>query len=236
MLHRARREATKLGRALIGEIQNTQQSEQDVITSFNKLYYDSHLSGKTWAKTNFLGVGLQKCVADLWVYQEIISERTPDLIIECGTAAGGSALYLASICDLVHNGRVISIDIEGRSNLPKHDKITYLTGSSTSEEILRTVGNSLTENDRVMVILDSDHTRNHVLNELRAYGPLVTKNDYLIVEDTNINGHPVRSDFGPGPMEAVHDFLQECQDFIVDHREEQLLVTFNPRGYLKRIR
>jgi cephalosporin hydroxylase len=90
------------------------------------------------------------------------------------------------------------------------------------------------EDDSVLVILDSDHTKDHVLAEMRAYGPLVTRGSYLIVEDTNINGHPVLPDFGPGPWEAVEEFLQGNDQFQVDRSREKLLMTFNPMGYLRR--
>jgi cephalosporin hydroxylase len=88
--------------------------------------------------------------------------------------------------------------------------------------------------DRVLVILDSDHSRDHVLEEMRMYADLVTPDSYLIVEDTNVNGHPVFPEFGPGPMEAVDAFLAERSDFIIDRSREKLLMTFNPGGYLKK--
>ena len=85
------------------------------------------------------------------------------------------------------------------------------------------------------MILDSDHSYDHVLAELHAYSPIVTPGSYLIVEDTNINAHPVYEEFGPGPMEAVQDFLKERDDFEVDHSREKLLLTFNPHGWLRRL-
>jgi cephalosporin hydroxylase len=86
----------------------------------------------------------------------------------------------------------------------------------------------------VMVILDSDHKRDHVLAELRCLGPLVTPGSFLIVEDTNLNGHPVEPDYGPGPMEAVEAFLAERKDFEIDPRWEKFFLSFSPRGYLRR--
>ncbi len=86
-----------------------------------------------------------------------------------------------------------------------------------------------------MVVLDSDHSKENVLNELRMYDALVTENSYLIVEDTNINGHPALPEFGSGPMEAVEEFLKENKTFDVDKNKEKFFLTFNPRGYLKRI-
>ena len=85
-----------------------------------------------------------------------------------------------------------------------------------------------------MVILDSDHSRDHVLRELELYAPFVTRGCYLVVEDTNVNGHPVVPGFGPGPMEAVTAFLRTAADFTVDHAREKFMLTFNPSGYLRR--
>ena len=87
-----------------------------------------------------------------------------------------------------------------------------------------------------MVLLDSDHRMTHVLEELRIYSPLVTLGNYIIVEDTNINGHPVFRSFGPGPMEALEEFLRENRSFISDRSREKFLLTHNPKGYLRRIR
>jgi cephalosporin hydroxylase len=86
----------------------------------------------------------------------------------------------------------------------------------------------------VMAVLDSDHSYEHVLKELEAYGPLVTPGCYMIVEDTNVNGHPVVPDHGSGPAEAVETFLNESAFFDVDRDRERLLMTFNPGGYLRR--
>ncbi len=90
--------------------------------------------------------------------------------------------------------------------------------------------------ETVLVVLDSDHSHDHVLAELRAYAPLVTPDSYLVVEDTNVNGHPVYEEFGPGPMEAVQDFLKENDTFAVDVTREKFLLTFNPGGWLKKLR
>ncbi len=201
-----------------------------IADQFHQQYYDSGV----WMNTTWLGVPVQKLPLDLWIYQEIMNELKPDLIIECGTADGGSAYYLASLCDLVRNGRIISIDILAKPR-PQHPRITYLTGSSVSAEIQTAVRNAIKPGERVMVILDSDHSLEHVLNELRAYAPLVTSGSYLIVEDTNINGHPVLPQFGPGPMEALQQFLAENKDFQVDLSREKFFVTFFPNGFLKKL-
>lgn len=208
----------------------------EIVLDFHKLYYDDYRKGGTWYATSWLGVPTWKLPLDLWIYQEIVHQVRPDLIVETGTAFGGSALYLASLCDLVRGGEVVSVDLKDEPRRPRHERITYLTGSSTATEIVREIQSRAAWKQSVLVILDSDHTRAHVLAEMRAYAPVVTPGSYMIVEDTNINGHPVYPDFGPGPMEAVGEFLETNRDFQVDESKEKFLLTFNPRGYLKRVR
>lgn len=214
--------------------ENNKLEKNFIIDHFHKLYYESY--EKTWLNTYWFGLQTSKCPLDLWIYQEIIFEIKPDIIIESGTFKGGSALFLASILDLLNNGLIISIDIEKMENRPNHNRITYLLGSSTSKEIMEDVQRFIVNKNQIMVILDSDHKKEHVLNELRIYSQFVTKGSYIIVEDTNINSHPIFPDFGPGPMEAVKDFLEENKDFVIDKSREKFYLTFNPDGYLKRVR
>lgn len=209
-----------------------EQPESDIVDEFHKLYYESP---NTWRNTFWLGIPAQKCPLDLWIYQEIIFKVKPDCIIECGTYAGGSALFLASVCDLVKRGTIITIDVEAREGRPKHKRIKYLLGSSTSTEIVDKVSASIKNKHSVMVILDSDHSKDHVLNELRIYSEFVTRGSYLIVEDTNINGHPVLPEFGPGPMEAVREFLSENKDYVLDRSQAKFYMSFNPDGWLRRV-
>ncbi len=213
-------------------------SQEDIITnlsnSFHKLYYKS--LERTWNNTYWLGKRILKCPLDLWIYQEIIFEQKPDVIIECGTSYGGSAFFLAKMCDIVENGRVLTIDIVEEKDRPMHDRIKYFKGSSISNEIVEQIKKEVKQGDKVLVILDSDHSKSHVLNELRSYCGMVTKGSYLIVEDSNINGHPVANNFGPGPMEAIFDFLKENKDFIIDKPKEKFFLTFNPNGYLRKIK
>lgn len=210
------------------------KTEKELVDQFHKLYYDSHAFGKTWMNTFWLGIPVQKCPLDLWVYQEIIFELKPDIIVECGTASGGGSLFFASMCDLMNNGRIITIDTEDIEGRPQHKRITYLHGSSTSKEVVEKVENLIKEDDKVMIFLDSDHSKDHVLSELEIYSKLVTKGSYLVVEDTNINGHPVFSYFGPGPMEAIEEFLRKSKIFVVDGSKEKFYLTFNPNGYLRK--
>lgn len=214
---------------------NSQPDARRVRDAFHRLYYGTGREPGPWRHTYWLGVPVFKCPLDLWVYQELIVELRPDWIIETGTAYGGSALYLASICDLLGHGRILTVDVVQGVSRPNHPRIFYVTGSSTSAQVLDTVTRSVRGASVVMVILDSDHSRDHVLNELRQYSNLVTLGSYLIVEDTNVNGHPVCPEHGPGPMEAVVSFVEEDKRFEVDVSREKFLMTFNPRGFLKKV-
>jgi cephalosporin hydroxylase len=100
--------------------------------------------------------------------------------------------------------------------------------------IVAAVTERIPKEAEVMVILDSDHTYDHVSAEIDRYSPLVTLGQFLIVEDTMLNGHPVHDDFGPGPMEAVETFLQASNEFTLDPIGDKFLVSFNPKGYLRR--
>jgi cephalosporin hydroxylase len=211
-------------------------TDKEIVAAFHRLYYDEAENGGTWKNTRWLGVPAHKCPLDLWVYQEMIHELRPDVIVETGTYQGGSALFLASMCDVEGQGRVISIDIEPQPDLPKHDRIEYLIGSSTSEGILEEVRARIGPGDTVMVILDSDHSAEHVSNELAAFAPMVTVGSYLVVEDTNVNGNPILPGWGPGPREAVEEFLKGTDGYEVDESREKFFMTFNPGGYLKRVR
>jgi cephalosporin hydroxylase len=212
-------------------------TNRETIEGFHKLFYDSALD--TWASTFWLGVATEKFPCDLWVYQEIIQELRPDYIVETGTRFGGSAVFMASLCELLGHGHVITIDLAGLASTdnvrPSHPRITYVTGSSTAPETVAVVRAAVEGSRTVMVILDSDHHMTHVLDEMRIYAELVTTGSYLIVEDTNINGHPVASAFGHGPMEAAQLFLADTGDFVVDRSREKFLVTFNPGGFLRKL-
>lgn len=202
-----------------------------IARGFHRHYYRSGV----WQNTYWLGTPVWKTPLDLWIYQELLYELRPDLIVETGTMDGGSAYYLASICELLGKGRVISIDIEDVSGRPVHDRIEYLLGSSTAPETIEQVGLSAERADQVLVILDSEHPRQHVLAEMHAYGPMVSAGSYLVVEDTNINGNPILRKYGPGPMEAVDEFLGSRNDFVIDSSREKHVLTFSPRGFLRKV-
>jgi cephalosporin hydroxylase len=208
--------------------------ERVQLDDFQRLYYERWRKGGGTYDVSWLGYQAVKTPNDLIVYQEIITQCRPELIIETGTRWGGSALFLASICDLLGRGRVITVDVEEFDNRPNHDRIEYMRGSSTDPELFSNVKKIADLSSSVMVILDSDHTERHVSRELDMYADIVSVGQYLIVEDTNINGHPVRPEFGPGPWEAVEGFLGNDSRFVRDAQRERFLVTASPSGFLLR--
>jgi cephalosporin hydroxylase len=205
-----------------------------ITRDFHELYYDAAATGGTWKNTYWLGVPTQKSPLDLWIYQELLWSLRPGLIIETGTAHGGSALFLASVCDAIGFGTILTVDIRHVPERPSHPRIKYLVDSSCSETVVAEARGLAADAGMVAVILDSDHSRDWVLRELRTFAPLVPVGGYIVVEDTNINGNPVLPDFGPGPREAVEEFLKESDDFEVDYSMEKLLFTMHPGGFLRR--
>jgi cephalosporin hydroxylase len=208
--------------------------QRQIIDRFHDLYYTRWVKdGGDTVNLSWLGYLTWKCPLDLWIYQELLVRNRPDIVVETGTAAGGSALFMASVFDLLGHGSIVTIDIEAKQGRPEHPRITYITGSSIDPAIVEEA-KAIVGNSRAMVILDSDHIESHVTAEIVAYSPLVQVGDYLVVEDTNINGHPTYKEYGPGPMEAVAKFLATSDEFEVDERCERFLMTLNPRGYLRR--
>jgi cephalosporin hydroxylase len=213
--------------------------QQRVVDAFHDLYYSLLNEGRgvETIRLSWLGTELLKCPMDLWLYQEIIAASRPDVIVETGTYRGGSAHYLATLCGHVGHGQVVSIDLNPWSDMPRpqHERLSYITGSSTDASVLAAVRTHVGRSTNVLVILDSDHTLGHVLAELRLYQQFISVGGLMVVEDTNVNGHPTWPEHGPGPWEAVDTFLKENPDFVADRGLERFLLTMNPRGYLRRI-
>lgn len=207
-------------------------------------------SGKHRYTYNFTWMGrpIIQLPADIVAMQEIIWKVKPDLIVETGIAHGGSLVFSASMLELLgDDGIVLGIDIDIRKHNraeidahPMRKRITLLEGSSTSDAVLAEVNEIAKSRKRVLVILDSNHTHEHVAGELRLYSPLVRKGSYLIVLDTVIEDMP--DDLFPGrswgkgnnPKTAVWEFLKTNYRFEIDSDlEAKLQITVAPDGYLK---
>jgi len=199
----------------------------------------------------YMGVPILQYPTDLMVMQEIIWDICPDYIIETGVAFGGMTLFYASVLEILGGGSVIGIDIEVRPHARKVERdwvfhetdMRIIEGSSIDPSVLGKEKEYMKGKD-VLVSLDSNHTHEHVIQELRLYAPLVSVGSYIIVFDTAIEyfGHLDKNQDRPwkkgnNPATAVKAFLQECDDFVVDREVEQRAgVTAAPGGWLRRIR
>lgn len=199
---------------------------------------------RVWAKhrpvfrSRFLGVRALQNPTDAWIVQEIISEVKPDFVVEAGTFHGGSAAYWALILENVNpEGRVITIDIEDLREpeaiaLPiSQRRVDFLLGSSTAPEIVSEVKQRV-NGKRVVVLLDSLHTKEHVAAELAAYASIVPVGSYLIVQDTGVG--PLAGSIGG--RAAVDEFLAANDGWIADREKERFRITNTVRGYLRRLR
>jgi cephalosporin hydroxylase len=210
----------------------------------------------------WLGRPIIQYPTDIVALQEIIWAEKPDLIIETGVAHGGSLILNASILALLDlfdteagksnqiGRKVIGIDIDIRKHNrnaieghPLSNRIELVEGSSTSIEVINKIEELIRSHNRVMVILDSNHSHEHVFNELSIYSKFVTKDQYLIVFDTVIENFPEGSfphrdwDKGNNPFTAVQQFLDLNKDFCLDEKiEDKLLVTVAPSGFLKKVK
>ncbi|HTY91758.1 MAG TPA: CmcI family methyltransferase [Methanocella sp.] len=204
---------------------------------YNVWYYDTGV----WKTTTFMGVNCLKSVSDMWNYQEIIYDLKPSLVIEFGTSQGGSTLFFSQILKLVNpDSKVISVDIDRDriSDLVKKDSHIELMNCSSTDKKVEERLRELKEiyNGPIFAIIDSDHTKKHVLAEIELLSGILIKGDYLIVEDGIVNGHPVLKGWGEGPLEAIEEyFVIHPGDFRHDiDRENKFGFTFAPAGFLIR--
>jgi len=189
---------------------------------------------------------------DMIAMQEIIWEVKPDLIIETGVAHGGSIVYYASLLELIGgDGLVVGIDIDIRQYNrelieahPMKKRIQLFEGSSVSDEIVKEVKKIASQKKKIMVCLDSNHTHEHVLQELNLYADLTTMGSYCVVFDTVIEEMPKNWDWGTrgwgvgnNPKTAISEFLKTNDNFIVNTNVDgKLLISVAPGGYLKRVK
>jgi Cephalosporin hydroxylase len=202
-------------------------------------------------QTTWMGEPLLQVPQDMFAFQEIIWKTRPDFIIEIGVAWGGSVLFNATICEALGHGQVIGVDIYMPDDLKARlmdkgavsKRLHLITGSSVEEETVALVRELTGGSLRTFVILDSHHTRDHVRRELELYSPMVGKDCYLLCGDTIIDRMPAEGprdrDWGPddNPMKALDAFLANNRRFVIDdYFDDKLLLTCNPRGYLRAVR
>ena len=204
--------------------------EWALVDAFHRLYYEKGCVGMPM----WLGLPMIKTPFDLWTYQEVFTATRPDWVIESGTCFGTSAWYFAHILACLGHGQVLSVDItndvvglwhwvlrdeDGTSAVPfterpTHPRLHYLLGDITEPETIAAIAAQV--RGRVMVICDSNHDMAHVSLEMERLAPLVTPGCYLVVEDTNVGGHPIQEGPAPGPYEAVEVFLDKHREFAAD--------------------
>ncbi len=204
---------------------------------------------------SWLGRPIIQLPEDMLRLQEVLYKVKPDLIIETGVAHGGSLIFFATLCKALNKGRVLGVDIEirphNRKAIEEHELFSYITlieGSSVEQKIVDNVKSDIKENETVFIMLDSCHTKDHVLKELYAYAPLVSVGSYIVAADGIMNlvvGAPRTSDDWKwnNPKEAALEFVKENPNFIIDtpdfdFNESSLEkpITYWPSGYIKRIR
>lgn len=199
---------------------------------------------------SWLGLPIIQIPPDIMATQEIIWDMRPQVIIETGVARGGSLIFYASILQLIGEGKVVGIDIDIRPHNraaveghPLAHRIEMIQGSSLDDAVLQDVKSRIPAGARVMVILDSNHTHEHVLGELRLYAPLVTSEQFLIVADTLVEQIPNHDHrprpWGPGnnPATALDAFLADHGEFVRDaFVNAKLLISSSPGGYLRRVK
>lgn len=216
-----------------------------------KAFNDASNSNQYSYNFSWMGRPIIQYPQDIMAMQEIIWEVKPDLIIETGIAHGGSLIYYASLLELIGKGEVLGIDIDIRKHnkeeIEKHPmfkRIKMIEGSSIDENIVAEVRSIAQDKQNILVVLDSNHTFDHVLRELQMYSPLVSLGSYIVVFDTIVEDLPANYfkekrpwGIGNNPKTAVYEFLKSNTNFIIDSSiDNKLLISVAPEGYLKRIK
>lgn len=208
-----------------------------------------HVYSFTW-----LGRPIIQLPEDLLRLQEAIWRVRPSVIIETGVAHGGGLIFCASLCAMMGAGRVIGVEValrdENREAIESHplaERINLVDGSSIDPDVIDQVRSLIDETDRVMVLLDARHTRDHVLAELEAYAPLVSPDSYIVAMDgimREVAGAERTDADWPwnNPIEAVNDFLashpefvRETPAFAFNEGRVRRPVTYWRDGWLRRI-
>ena len=190
-------------------------------------------------RMTWMGIKIWKNPLDTWIYQEIIYEVKPDIIVEIGSRYGGSTKFFADLLQIMGNGTVISIDPHRDDYTLEHERVISLTGKSSDPDILSKVA-ELCRDKKVFVIQDGDHSKAQALEDLENYSGFVSIDSYFIMEDGIVDLFHEGDGLGfkekePGPLAATEAFLEKNPRFISDIDRERYILTYNPKGFLKRI-
>jgi cephalosporin hydroxylase len=244
-------------------VNKVEQFKAEVLENIKNLGDDSDVQAlsRVWMREvtrhkyaynfSWMGRPLIQLPQDMVAVQEIIWKIKPDLIIETGVAHGGSLIYYASLLEMMgEDGYVLGIDVDIREhnrveieNHPMYKRIKMIQGSSIDSAVIEKVKEHVSEKKSVLVVLDSNHTHDHVMSELELYSPFVTKESYLVVFDTLVEDmpddlQPNDRPWGKGnnPKTAVWEWIKKNPSFEIDKKiEHKLLITVAPDGYLKRV-
>lgn len=231
------------------EAEIQKQGRDGSLARLTQDWMDASVRAKYSYHFEWMGRPIIQYPQDMIAMQEILWQVRPDWVIETGVAHGGSLVYYASILELLGKGTVVGIDIDIRAHnreaIESHSmskRIQLIQGSSIAAEVVDQV-RQLVGNSKVLIVLDSNHTHDHVLAELELYAPLVSVGSYCVVMDTVVEHLPADyfpdRPWGPGqnPKTAVKQYLASNSNFEIDQRtEDKILITVAPGGYLKRVR
>ncbi len=225
------------------------QGQDEQLKDLAQDFYNKSAKHKYTYHFSWMGRPIIQLPQDMLAMQEIIWRVKPDLVIECGIAHGGSILYYASLLELQGHGEVLGIDLDIRPHNreaieghPMFKRVSMIQGSSIDPTVVEQV-RAIAEGKKVIVVLDSNHTHEHVLEELRAYAPLVSQGSYCVVMDTVVEDMPEDAfpdrpwGVGDNPKTAVWAYLKETSCFEIDQQmQDKLLITVARDGYLRRVR
>jgi cephalosporin hydroxylase len=197
---------------------------------------EAYWNSLDWQRTSWLGRTIEAAPGDLLAYQEILAEVRPDWVVDVGTGSGSRAWFLASVCDLLGHGRVVSVGQQRPRDLPEHPRIELATARPHQPDGFEAVRAVTGDAPHAVVILGERRSHRRTVAAFEGYHSLVPVGSFAVVEATIVNGHPVWTGFGPGPGEAVVEILRTHPEFVADPSRERGLVSLDRGGYLRRTR
>ena len=227
-------------------VKSKRNKDMEALIKDSKQWIRTGWANRISYEITWLGIPIIQLPEDIIIMQELIFNVKPDIIIESGIAHGGSLIFYSSLLELLGKGKVIGVDIEirkhNREAIEKHPmskRIILIEGSSTDPAVIKKVEEQINPGSTVLVCLDSNHTKAHVLEELKAYSDFVTSGSYIVVFDTimpDLVGVPgsQKSWDKDNPLEAIKEFLKTNSDFEIDNEYNKLFVSSCPNGFLRR--